>query len=74
MSLRGWEKLTCECGSQEFISTHQLTWHEANGTAFKQTGWKCAKCNRVVSTANLINVCKRKQVDAKIHELEAERA
>ena len=70
MSLRGWEKLVCSCGSEEFIAVHKLTWHERQGTANKQDAWKCAKCGAIASTAKMIGVVQQKHLQDKIKELE----
>ena len=72
MSLRGWEKLTCNekvdsslgfktqvCGSEDFIAVHRLTWHEGQGTANKQDAWKCAKCGAVASTGKMIEAIQK---------------
>lgn len=73
MSLRGWEKLTCECGNDNFHQAFQITWHENQGTAAKPNGWACTGCGKRTDVAKLINVAKQVVLQAKIAELEAQR-
>lgn len=72
MSMHGWENLKCDCGSDSFMALHQLQWHENQGTANKQTGWQCTKCRKIISTSDMIAVAKKKRLQDKIKELQAE--
>lgn len=72
MSLHGWEKLQCACGSENFLATHEIQWHENQGTANKQSGWQCTKCRTVISTADMIQSAQKKRLEEKIKELQAQ--
>jgi len=73
MSLRGWEVLTCICGSKHFLLLHEISWHEQNGTSIKPHGYQCAGCRKTIATAELIGRAKDRHLRSQIEELEAQR-
>ncbi len=77
MSLQGWNLLKCQasgCGGDEFVAAHNITWKEGQGTATKQTRWKCAKCGMFADTAKMIGVVQEEFLQKKIDELRAQQA
>jgi hypothetical protein len=72
MAIKQWEKLTCECGSIEFVCTNELMWKENQGTTIKPHGYMCAKCSKVTNTANLINKARTRVKQKEIEELQGE--
>jgi hypothetical protein len=74
MSLRGWEKLSCECGGEHFQQVYTLSWHEGQGTSTRPDGWTCAKCGARTDSGKMINVAKAKVLKDKIAELQAQNA
>ena len=72
MAIKEWIKLTCECGSLEFSTTHELLWKEGQGTTVKQHGYLCAKCSKVTNVGALINKCKARSKQKEIEELQGE--
>ena len=72
MSLRGWEILKCECGSEHFQQVFKLSWHEGQGTSMRPDGYFCSDCQRLVNTQKMINVAEEKVLKAKIKELQGE--
>ena len=73
-AIKEWTKLTCDCGSTEFVASHELYWKDGQGTSAKQKGYLCAKCSKISGIDKLINAVKTRELDKKIAELEAERA
>lgn len=74
MAIKEWSKLTCACGSLEFLASHELYWKEGQGTTVKQHGFVCAKCQKASSISSLIGAVKERDIQKKIDELKAEQA
>jgi hypothetical protein len=72
MAIKQWERLTCECGSLEFVGTHELMWKEGQGTSIKPHGYMCAKCSKVTNIAGLINKARTISKQKEIEELQGE--
>jgi hypothetical protein len=72
MAIRDWAKLSCDCGSFEFVGTNELHWKEGQGTAIRPKGYKCSKCDKITSIAALTHKAKDLELQKKIDELRAE--
>ena len=72
MSIEGWQKLACECGSQNFTPISSLSYHPSQGTTSKQDGWQCTGCGKRAPMAALVDRAKKLTLEKKLREIEAQ--
>lgn len=69
-----YERLKCECGSEEFLEKTYLKWKAGSGLVKEPAGQICARCKRVALTSSMIKEIEIHELDRKIEELKEEKA
>lgn len=72
MSLLGWQKLECKCGSSRYRQSYFWEWHEQYGTVEKVEGRTCEECGVKLDLAGMIARVKEKNLQIKIDELRSQ--
>ncbi len=69
-----YERLKCECGSDEFIEKTYLKWKAGAGLVKEPAGQLCARCKRNALTSSMIKELEIHDLDRKIQQLQEEKA
>src|SRR3972149_2080381 len=60
--------LSCECGSQEFVSWQKLKQTQAGGTVTEIGGYVCRGCNTLVDIGHLMRLLDRKRLELELRQ------
>lgn len=69
-----YQRLKCECGSDEFVEKCYLKWKKGSGLVKEPCGQKCARCNRNVLSSSMIKEVEIHELDRQIQQLQEEKA
>jgi len=73
--MKGWQRLTCECGGDTFSRVLHLKWSPNGGTVEEPAFYKCDHCLGLVDQMMLVKraqlLAAKREVDEKQGELDA---